>query len=250
LALGVLFIVAWGGFVRQLEALFMLPHRRAAEALSHYEPPIAIDLKLQVLGPVEHVFFDLKVAFLAAMLFGFPYLLWQIWSFIAAGLFPKERKVVLGYLPFSVLAGLTGIAFGYTIMIPKVLEFLYSMVNTDLLQPAYRLTDYFSIFLMFTFALALVFQLPLLLMGLGAAGLVDAAKLRKYRRHFILVAFVLGALLTPPDPMSQAMMAAPTIILYEVGILLVAMQALGKKKTSPDPSSGGDAPSSGTGLSE
>ena len=87
-------------------------------------------------------------------------------------------------------------------------------------------------------------------MGLGAAGLVDAAKLRKYRRHFILVAFVLGALLTPPDPMSQAMMAAPTIILYEVGILLVAMQALGKKKTSPDPSSGGDAPSSGTGLSE
>ena len=208
----------------------MLPHRRAAEALSHYDPPVAIDLKLQVLGPVEHVFFDLKVAFMAAMLFGFPYLLWQIWAFIAAGLFPKERKVVLGYLPFSVLAGLTGIGFGYSIMIPKVLEFLYSMVNTELLEPAYRLTDYFSIFLMFTFALALVFQLPLLLMGLGAAGIVDAPKLRKYRRHFILGAFVIGAMLTPPDPMSQAMMATPTIVLYEVGILLVAIRGMRSSK--------------------
>jgi sec-independent protein translocase protein TatC len=104
------------------------------------------------------------------------------------------------------------------------------MVNPDLMVQAYRLSDYFSIFMMFTIALALVFQLPLIMLGLGAAGLVDAATLSKYRRHFILGAFVVGAMVTPPDPFSQALMATPTILLYELGILLVRFKA---PKTPP-----------------
>ena len=220
-----LFLVGWILFRSPLEALFIRPHRLAARGLMESDPTREIGEKLSILSPVESVFFDMKIAGLGALLIGFPYLLYQLWSFVAVGLYPRERKAVGRYVPWAMILGIVGILFGYFFMIPKVLEFLYAMPNPDLMMPNYRLKDYFSIFLMFTLALTLVFQLPLLMMGLAAAGIVDAKLLRRYRRHFILGAFVIAAVFTPPDPISQVFMAIPTVLLYEASILLVSWRA-------------------------
>jgi sec-independent protein translocase protein TatC len=224
LLLGALFAVGWTLFSSQLEALFLKPHRDAVAALAAADPPLVIDPRLSVLAPVEHIFFDLKIAFLGALAFGLPVLLWQVWSFIGTGLFPKERKVVIRILPFSLVSAAAGIGFGYFVLIPTVLRFLYGMVDTTLLIHAYRLSDYFSMFFLLTVALAVIFQLPLIMVGVHAAGLIQEKTFRHYRRHFILGAFVLSALLTPPEPLSQVLMALPTLVLYELGLLMVTLR--------------------------
>jgi len=234
LVLGGIFLVSWMGFADPLKDFFLSPHHNAVDALAAYDPPVELDSRLMVLSPLEDVFYTLKVCLLVSLLLGLPYLLWQIWSFIASGLYKKEKKVVMGFLPFSLGFAFAGMTFGYLFMIPTILEFLYAMSDPERVIPAYRLQDYFSLFLMFTFALALIFQLPILMMGLGKVGLVSAKFFRKYRRHFILGAFVLGAMLTPPEPFSQVLMAAPTILLYELGIILVVLQAKKKKKAAED----------------
>lgn len=230
IVVGAVFMVGWMGFAPQLKVFFLHPHAQAADALAAYDPPVEIERRLQVLSPLEDVFFTLKVSLLVALLVGLPFLLYQTWAFIAEGLYKKEKKAVFRYLPFSMIFAFAGMIFGYTFMIPTILEFLYALSDPEMVIQAYRLQDYFSLFLMFTFALALIFQLPILMMGLGSLGLVDAKFFRKYRRHFILVAFVVGAMLTPPEPFSQLLMATPTILLYELGILLVVMGRRRKKK--------------------
>ena len=232
IVVGGVFMVGWMGFAPQLKSFFLHPHQRAAEALAAYDPPIEIEHRLQVLSPLEDVFFTLKVSLLVALLVGLPFLLYQTWSFIAEGLYRTEKKAVFRYLPFSLIFAFGGMIFGYTFMIPTILEFLYALSDPEMVIQAYRLQDYFSLFLMFTFALALIFQLPILMMGLGSLGLVDAKFFRKYRRHFILIAFIIGAMLTPPEPFSQLLMAAPTVLLYELGIVLNAMVQKRRKKAA------------------
>lgn len=230
--LAVIFFVGWMGFGEQLQVFFMKPHLRAVAALAAYEPPVLIPERLQLLSPLENIFYNLKVSALVAVLIGFPFLLYQMWAFIASGLLKPEKLALMRFLPWSVLFALMGICFGYFFMVPMILEFLYAIPNQDFVTPAYRLQDYFSLFLMFTFALALVFQLPIVMMGLGSLGLVTPKLFRKYRRHFILVAFVLGAMLTPPEPFSQLLMATPTILLYELGIVLVALTGKSRAKVA------------------
>ncbi len=232
LVLAVIFFVGWIGFGGTLESFFMAPHHKAVDALAAYDPPVEVPRKLQLLSPLENIFYRLKVSALVAVLVGFPFLLYQMWSFIATGLLPPEKRAMMRFLPWSVIFALIGIAFGYFFMVPMILEFLYKIPDQDLMVQAYRLQDYFSIFLMFTFALALIFQLPIVMMGVGSLGLVSPKFFRKYRRHFILVAFVVGAMLTPPEPFSQLLMATPTILLYELGIILMTISYKGKAKAA------------------
>lgn len=221
LVIAVLFFVGWTFFSNVLQEIFVRPHQRAVEALAQRDPPIEVDMALNVHSPLEPVFFSLKVSLIMALVFGLPFLLYQLWGFVAAGLYPHERKVVSRYVPLGLLSGVLGVLFGYFLAVPLLLEYLYSLRNPFLTDDAYRLQYYFSFFFMFTIALSLIFQLPLVLLGLGSAGLVSPKTLRGYRKHFILGAFVISAVFTPPEPVSQIMMAIPTVLLYELGILLV-----------------------------
>ncbi len=218
LLIAVLFVVSFA-FSSYVRDAFMFPWEMMRGRLA--EDGIEIP-DLGVIGVTEGIFFSVKTSLVVSLLVGFPYLLYQLWAFIAAGLYPKERKMVFRFIPWGMALGVGGVAFGYLFMIPMVLEFLARLNEKAGFVPLYTIGEYFSFFLLLTVALALVFQLPLILMGLGAAGLVSAKTLRKYRRHFIFGAFVIGAFLTPPDPVSQLLMAAPTVVLYEIGILLVA----------------------------
>lgn len=222
LVIGAFFVVAWMVAMKPLTLLILRPHRLAVEALGEDAARLGLEPKLHVLGVGEAIFFKLKLAMLAALVFGLPYLLYQLWAFIAAGLYPKERRVVQRAVPLGLGLGVVGVLFGYFLAIPLVIEFLYKEMDPDTMTADIQLSTYLTVFLLLTVALAIVFQLPLILASLGRAGLVTAAGLRSRRRHFILAAFVFGAVFTPPDPYSQALMAIPTVLLYEIGILLVA----------------------------
>ena len=158
----------------------------------------------------------IKAAFILALLLGAPWTLYQGWLFVGAGLHPHERGYVRMFLPTSLSLFVTGAVFGYYVLIPYGLAFLGSMGGD--VPTMITLSEYFGLFLTLTFALGVVFQLPLVMMSLTLIGIVPPNVFAEKRRFFILAAFVFGALLTPPDPMTQVMMAVPILVLYEVGL--------------------------------
>lgn len=224
LVIGVVFGLGWLAFPKQVEIFFMRPHLQAVDRLAQHDPPVEIERRLMVQSPLEEIFYLVKASLLLAVVVGFPFVLYQLWAFVAAGLYSHEKRAVMRFVPWSIVLGLTGIAFGYLGMIPLMLEYLYSMPDQNYFVQAYRLEYYFSLFLLLTVALAAIFQLPVLMLGLHTVGIGSVAIYSKYRRHFIVAAFVVSAVLTPPEPVSQVLMALPTILLFEIGLLVLRLR--------------------------
>jgi len=160
----------------------------------------------------------IKAAFVLALLLGAPWTIYQLWLFVSAGLYPHEKKYVGMFLPVSLVLFAAGAIFGYFILIPFGLYFLGGLGNADHVSTMITLGDYFSLFLTLTFALGLVFQLPMVMIALTLIGIVRSRTYSEKRRYFVLAAFILGAILTPPDPITQLLMAGPILVLYEVGV--------------------------------
>lgn len=230
IVIGVVFALGWFVFPSQLEAFFMQPHLWAVDRIARFDPPVVMERRLAVLSPLELIFYRVKTSLLVAVIFGLPVLLWQLWAFVSAGLHAHEKRAVMRFVPWSLLLALAGMAFGYLAVIPLVLEYLYAMPDQGLFVQSYRLESYFSLFLLFTVALAAIFQMPLLMLGLHAAGIGSAAFYAKYRRHFIVFAFIFAGVVTPPDPFSQSLIAVPMLLLYELGILGMRFQARRKAR--------------------
>jgi len=176
---------------------------------------------LTQLGFGANMIMRLRVAFWLSMFVAGPFALYQIWAFVAAGLYRNERKVVYSYFPASIALFVGGVAFGFFVMIPYAAYFLS---QEGLGEPNYRLTVTTDTYLTFlkslSLALGVVFQLPLVQFLLTRLGLVDPKLYGKYRGHMAVVTLIVAAVLTPPDPVSQMMLALPTMLLYEFGALL------------------------------
>ncbi|HTF89016.1 MAG TPA: twin-arginine translocase subunit TatC [Planctomycetota bacterium] len=170
-------------------------------------------------GIGEGFFFSMRVALAFALAAGGPVLLYQLWQFIAAGLYPKERRMVLAYFPFSVLLFVAGVVFGAWKLLPFCMQQLAIAYPTELIGAQYKLEEYWNFYATMTLALGGVFQLPLIMYALVHVDLVQRSSMARYRGHFILFAFVFGGIITPPDPWSQFMVAVPMILLYEVGLI-------------------------------
>ncbi len=177
------------------------------------------------LSPTEGFTFILRICLYFALFVGGPVLLWQVWQFIAAGLFPKERKAALRYFPFSVALFVGGVLFGYYLMIPFAMYFLGIAFDPEDLKPQYRLQDYFSLLTSLSLALAVVFQLPVVMTFAARLGLVTPAQMARYRGYFIVSTFAIAAILTPPDPITQCLMAVPMMLLFEIGLLAARLTA-------------------------
>lgn len=150
-----------------------------------------------------------------------PVLFWQIWRFVAPGLYQHEKRVLLPFTVVSVLCFLVGAAFGYYVVFPPAFRFLVGY-SSDFLTPLPAVTEYFSLSIRLLIAFGLVFELPVFMVLLARLGLFDASFLRKNRRYAILIAFIVAAILTPtPDVVNQCLMAIPLIILYEISIIAV-----------------------------
>lgn len=185
---------------------------------------------LQAIKYQEAFISYLKASIVAALLLASPWILLQLWSFVGAGLYTHERRYVLLYLPFSFLAFGCGVAFGYFVLIPEGLSYLATYANPELVSFKVTLEFYLSLFLLLTLALGLVFQLPLVMMFLARARIFTPKEYAKHRKYFLLTAVILGAVLTPPDPVTQILLASPMFLLYELGIWLSRITARRQKE--------------------
>ena len=170
----------------------------------------------------EAFFVEIKVAMFAAFLFAFPVIANQIWLFVAPGLYKNEKRAFLPFLIATPILFTMGAALAYYIVMPTVFTFLLSFQSNAAGIPQEALpamSDYLSFVMNLIFAFGFCFLLPVLLMLLARAGIVNVEQLRSFRRYAIVAAFVVAAILTPPDVVSQVLLAVPLMILYEVGII-------------------------------
>jgi sec-independent protein translocase protein TatC len=176
-------------------------------------------------------FVPLKVTMMAAFLIALPFILYQIWRFVAPGLYAHEKKLVVPIIIASTLLFFCGMAFAYFVVFPVVFSFIVASaphgvaVMTDI-------DKYLSFVLGMFMAFGITFQVPVIVVVLVRMGFVSVAKLREIRRYVIVGAFVVGAIFTPPDVVSQCMLAVPLWLLYEAGIL-VSVWVAPKKKAEP-----------------
>ncbi|HUR27238.1 MAG TPA: twin-arginine translocase subunit TatC, partial [Planctomycetota bacterium] len=151
----------------------------------HLWPEYTIEVRPIVTGIGEGFFFSMRVAMMFAFAVGGPVLLYQLWQFIAAGLYPKERRMVLSYFPFSVLLFLGGVVFGAVTLIPYCMKYLAQAFPSEWIGAQYKLESYWDFYSTMTLALGGVFQLPVVMFALVHVDLIPRAGFARYRGHFI-----------------------------------------------------------------
>lgn len=167
-------------------------------------------------------FYYMKMCFYFALFVGGPVVLWEMWQFVAAGLYRHEKSIVHQYFPLSLGLFVGGVLFGYFVMVPNALYFL-ALQTLAKIQWFQSIDSYWTLLVGLTLALGAVFQLPVLMMALARLDLVQPATFAKYRGHMLVGALVVAAVLTPPDPFTQMLMAIPIAVLYEAGIWISRM---------------------------
>lgn len=176
------------------------------------------DVQLFFQKPFEAFMTHLKVAALTGLVAASPFLLAQIWFFIAPGLYDREKKVFLPIILISAVLFLAGIVFAYTLVIPWGLGFLLSY-QTESLKPLLGIGPYFSFLTGMLLAFGFLFDFPVFIVGLVKLGVVKTKTLAKARRAVIVIIFILAAILTPsPDPASQVLLAIPLVIVFEISL--------------------------------
>jgi sec-independent protein translocase protein TatC len=189
--------------------------------------------KLVFTGLPEAFFTYLKVAFLAGCLLASPVIIYQFWMFVAPGLYRKERRILAPIVALSTLFFAAGALFGYLIVFPLGFKFFLGFA-TETIRPLPAMKEYLGLATKLLIAFGLVFELPLAITFMARLGLVSVDFLKKNRRYAILIFFIAAAILTPPDVVSQVLMALPLMLLYEVSI--IGAKIFGRKPPdNPDP---------------
>lgn len=192
---------------------------------------------LVFINATEPFFTILKVSALAGLVVAFPIIIWQVWGFIAPGLYAHEKKFAIPFVFFSSICFGTGTYFGFTLVFPMVFSFLVAYgTGVGGVQAMLSMGAYLTLATRLLIAFGLVFELPIVIFFLSRMGIVDYKWLSRNRKFALLLAFVMGAVLTPPDIFSQASIAVPFIVLYEVGIIVARL--FGKKKADPEEDDG------------
>ena len=171
----------------------------------------------------------LKSALVSGILISSPFIFYQLWMFIAPGLYQKEKKYVVPFVIFSSILFIGGALFGYFVVFPFGFKFFLSFSNNSI-QALPSVKQYFSFSIKLLFAFGLVFELPVIVFFLTKIGIVTPDLMKRKRKYAILLIFVMAAILTPPDVITQLMMAAPLLFLFEISILVSKM--IWKRKLS------------------
>ena len=182
-------------------------------------------------GPILAV---MKLAFIVALFVSSPFIGYQMWAFVSAGLYPKEKKYVVLFAPISFALFTVGCGFGFFILVPYCLFGLAkSMSMGGILSNQYIFTDYLSLVMTLTIILGGVFQIPLIMVFVSKVGLVKPSSWNRWRRHAIVVNLIFAAIVTPADIFSMIMVAIPMLLLYEIGVVVSYLVARPKKDAAP-----------------
>ena len=177
----------------------------------------------------EAFFTYLKVSLLAGFFLALPVILYQIWSFISPGLYKGEKKHIFPFVIFSTIFFVGGSLFGYFIVFPIGFKFFLGF-SSEYVRPLPSIREYLSFSSKLLLAFGIIFELPIFAVFLAKIGIIDAQFLSAKRRYGILLIFILGAILTPPDVVTQIMMALPLMLLYELSILMIKVFVKKKDK--------------------
>ena len=186
-------------------------------------------------SPVEAFTIRMKLSFILGILISFPYIFFRVWSFISPGLFKKEKHLVLPLIVWCVILFYLGLVFAYWVMMPLVLKF-FVQFGTERLIPLLSVERYFGFVAKLCFAFGLVFQLPLVVILLTWMRIISARALLRQWRWAIIIIFVVAAVATPPDPVSQVFMAVPLCVLFMGSIIIAIAIEKRREKKEQEPS--------------
>jgi len=185
-----------------------------------------------VLSPTEAPLIYFKVALYLGAIMALPYILYQIYAFVAPGLYPKERNLFLIGIPAAMLLFVLGTLFTLFIIIPFSMPMLMTFLQ-DVVQASYSLDEYLAFVTTLLLWMGLLFQTPLVLYGVARAGLITPDKLSKIRKLVIFLAAILAAVITPTtDPVTMLLVTGPFIVLYEIGIILAKVAVRQRRHTA------------------
>ena len=207
----------------RLEAILQAPLLNVLQTLPQ------VTGKLMFTGLAEAFLVEVKVALAAGLLVASPLVFYQFWAFAAPGLYPQERRLLM---PLALATGLffaAGACFGYFVVFPPAFKFFLSY-NSEAVMAMPALGEYFDFCIQLLLAFGLIFELPILAFFLARLGLITPALLKKVRGYAYIAAFIIAAVLTPPDVVSQLLMAGPLLLLYELSIIIVKI--FGRKEPS------------------
>lgn len=221
IAVAVAFVVTYS-FSEELYALLAAPILAALPADNEF---------LAFTGVIEPFYTYLKVALTGSIVLASPIIFYEIWAFAAPGLLSDEKRWFFPIVLASVCLFLIGVAFAYFVVFPVAFKFLLSYAAVEL-RPILSMGLYFSFATKMLIAFGAVFEMPLFVLVLSRLGLVTSAKLIGWWKYALLFSVIVGAVLTPPDVFSQALMAAPILVLYAISI--VVAHFFGKKKNDSE----------------
>jgi sec-independent protein translocase protein TatC len=187
--------------------------------------------KLIATNVISPILVPLKILLMGGFMLALPVVLYQVWAFVAPGLYSHEKKLVLPLVITSTVLFFIGVAFCYFIVIPGMSQFIQAFAPSAI-TAAPDIEQYFGFVLTLFFVFGIAFEVPVAVIVLARIGVVTIEQLRRFRGYFIVVAFVIAAVVTPPDVISQLALAIPMCILYEVGI--VAAQFFIRHTRAPD----------------
>ena len=171
---------------------------------------------------------------LAGFILGFPYILWEIWKFISPALYEKEKKHAKLFIFVSSLLFFLGVLFGYFVVVPMSVNFFATFKISDVVKNQFSIDSYIGMVKTSVVASGLFFELPIIIYFLTKLGLVTPEFLRKYWKYAVIIILIVAAIVTPPDVVSQTIVAIPMLLIYEVSILLSKLVVRNRKKISTD----------------